>query len=95
MKLFIVVNCILNFILAICSIPFCLMGGFLIFDSPQSQHSILAHIISFTFLTFPIVCLICAISPRYLNTSYGIIVSIFPFIEMLVCFSLFYLLSKE
>lgn len=95
MKLFIVISCILNFLIAICSIPFCLIGGIMIMDSPQSRHSILSHIISFTFLSFPIVCLICAISPRYLNTFYAIVVSAFPFVEMLVCFSLFYLLSKE
>lgn len=94
MKLFMVVSCILNTIVAICSIPFCLMGGIAIMDSPQSQHSILAHIISFTFLTFPIVCLICAISPIYLNTFYGIVVSFLPCIEILVCFSLFYFFSR-
>jgi hypothetical protein len=59
MNILISVLGIVNILLGVASILPCLMAGLMVFAAPGSTESITHHIVSFLFLTFPLICLIC------------------------------------
>ena len=92
MKNTIIIFSIFNFILAgISAIP-CLMAGVMSMDSPKAQNSLVSHIVCWTILSFPVVCLVCSIVPQFID-KFSIFVAIFPIIEMTLFVSIIYPIS--
>jgi len=83
---------ILNFILAVISAVPCLMAGVMSMDSPKAQNSLVSHIVCRIILSFPVVCLVCAVVPQFID-KFSIFVAIFPIIEMTLFVSIIYLIS--
>jgi hypothetical protein len=83
----------INIILAVMSFLPCLMGGLMIFDAPGSTEKISNHIVSFLFLSFPVVCLVCGIMSLFVNNKYPIYFALFPIVEGTTFVSILYLIS--
>jgi hypothetical protein len=88
MKYLINILCILDMILAIISIPPCLMAGLMgLSDSPEPKSFWLILFACFV-LAFPIISLICGTAPRSLNSYLSLAVASFPIIVVVLLFSL-------
>jgi len=61
-------------------------------DSPQAQHSILAHVIMVVILSFPFICWVCSALP-YFFPKLSVYISLLPMIEMILFFSTIYLIE--
>lgn len=85
---------VINILLSIVSFIPCLMAGVMSMDSPQAQNSWVAHAVSNTLLTFPLVCLICGIIPSFIISRYGLIISVIPICETVLFFLTLYILSN-
>jgi len=83
-----------NFLLGAISLLPCLMAGLMSMDSPQAQHSILAHVIMVVILSFPFVCWICSALPYYFS-KWSMYISLFPMVEMALFFGIMYLIGKK
>jgi len=83
---------ILNFILAGISAAPCLIVGVMSMDSPKAQNSLVSHIVYWIILSFPVVCLVCAIVPQFID-KFSIFIAVFPIIEMTLFVSIIYLIS--
>jgi hypothetical protein len=83
----------LNLIFGVVSFLPCLMAGLMSMDSPQAQDSILAHIIMWIILTFPVVCFVCAAIPRTFN-RWSFYIAAFPIIEAVLFIAILWILSK-
>lgn len=84
---------IINLLLGVFSIPFCLMGGLMIFDAPGSTEKLSNHIVSYLFLTFPLVCFICGLLVYLYSNKYSIYISLFPIVEGTTFISILYVIS--
>jgi hypothetical protein len=84
----------LNFLLGVISLLPCLMAGLMSMDSPQAQHSILAHIMMIVILSFPFVCWICSALP-YRFPKWSIYICLFPIFEMILFFGIIYLFGDK
>jgi hypothetical protein len=82
-----------NFLFGIISFIPCLMAGLMSMDSPQAQHSLLAHIMMYIMLSFPLVCWTCSVLPYYFR-KYDIYISLFPIVEAALFISTLWILSK-
>jgi hypothetical protein len=71
----------------------CLMAGLMSMDSPQAQDSMLAHIMMWIILTFPIVCFICSAIPLALN-RWSLYVAVFPIVQATLFITTLWILSK-
>jgi hypothetical protein len=83
----------LNLIFGVVSFLPCLMAGLMSMDSPQAQDSMLAHIMMWIILTFPIVCFICSVIPVAFN-RWSLYVAVFPIVEATVFITILWILSK-
>ena len=81
----------LNIVLGLFSFIPCLMAGGMSMDSPQAQHSVLAHLVMYILLSFPLVCWICAGLSYYFKSW---LVGLFPVIEAILFVSTLWILSK-
>jgi len=81
----------LNLIFGVVSFLPCLMAGLMSMDSPQAQHSVLAHLVMYIFLSFPLVCWICA-GLSYYFKSWAL--GLFPICEAVLFISTLWILSK-
>jgi hypothetical protein len=84
----------LNFLLGAISLLPCLMAGLMSMDSPQAQHSVVAHIMMIVILSFPFVCWICSALPYYFP-KYSFYISLFPIVEMVLFFGIMYFLGDK
>lgn len=82
-----------NLVLGVISFLPCLMAGLMSMDSPQAQDSILAHIIMWIILTFPVVCFVCSAISRTFN-YWSFYIAAFPIIEAVLFFCLMWIFSK-
>lgn len=94
MKSVLTIFSIMNLVLAIFGFIPCLIAGAMSMDSPQAQNSWLAHAVSNTLLSFPLVCLVCGIIPFFISSRYGLVVSIIPVCEVVLFFLILYILSN-
>lgn len=83
----------LNLIFGAVSFLPCLMAGLMSMDSPQAQDSILAHIVMWIILTFPIVCFVCSVIPMTLN-RWSFYVAAFPIVQATLFITTLWMLSK-
>jgi hypothetical protein len=83
-----------NFLFGIISFLPCLMAGLMSMDSPQAQNSLLAHIIMYIMLSFPLVCWVCSILPYYFP-KYDIHISFFPIVEASLFIFILWLLPQK
>jgi hypothetical protein len=64
-------------------------------------NSLVSHIVCRIILSFPVVCLVCAIVPQSSCTAgcfidkFSIFVAVFPIIEMTLFVSIIYLIGQE
>ena len=93
MKILINLLSLFNLIFGIVALLPCLMAGLMSMDSPQAQHSILAHLLMYLILSFPVVCWIFSVLP-YRFPKYSIFISLFPTIEATTFFTVIWMLSK-
>lgn len=74
--------CIFNIFFAVVSFVPCIMGGAMGMDSPQAQKDPFSIAMCILFLTFPLICLICAFAcPLLQHFKFNILsflVGIFP-----------------
>lgn len=82
---------VFNIVLGLFSFIPCLMAGLMSMDSPQAQHSILAHIMMYIMLSFPLVCWICA-GLAYWFKSW--LIGLFPISEAVLFIFTLWILSK-
>jgi hypothetical protein len=93
MNILISVLGIVNILLGVASIPPCLMAGLMVFDAPGSTESITHHIVSFLFLTFPLICLICGITVLWSSNWWSIYLALFPISEASLVIFIFWVFS--
>jgi hypothetical protein len=62
-------------------------------DSPQAQNSIIAHIVAYLILSFPLVSLVCGIIPLLFTIEWAIFIAVFPFITASLFFLVLYTLA--
>lgn len=98
MKIVITLFSILNIFLAVAGFLPCLMVGAMSMDSPQAQESIVAHIICYSIITFPLVCLVCGTVSYFIHkfsSSFALLLSLLPITELVSFIGFLYLISKE
>jgi hypothetical protein len=81
-----------NVLLGLISFMPCLMAGGMSMDSPQAQHSVLAHLVMYILLSFPLVCWICAGLSYYFKSW---MLGLFPICEAVLFISTLWRLSNE
>ena len=69
----------------------CLMAGAMSMDSPQAQHSVLAHLVMYIFLSFPFVCWVCGGLSYYLKSW---VLGLLPICEATLFITTLWMLSK-
>ena len=82
-----------NIILALFSALPCLMVAGMSMDSPQAQNSVLAHVVAYTILSFPLVSLVCGIIPLLFTIRWAIFIAVFPVIAVSLFFLVLYTLA--
>jgi len=63
------------------------------FNIGRKNEKISNHIVSFLFLSFPVVCLVCGIMSLFVNNKYPIYFALFPIVEGTTFVSILYLIS--
>lgn len=91
MKIATIVFTIINLLLGVMGFIPLFMAGVMSMDSPQAQESLFAHIICYTILSFPIVCLICGLISNFCTGRLALIVSMFPIIEAILFITILYM----
>jgi hypothetical protein len=81
----------LNIVLGLFSFIPCLMAGVMSMDSPQAQHSVVAHLVMYILLSFPLVCWTCAGLSYYFKSW---VLGLFPICEAVLFVSTLWILSK-
>jgi hypothetical protein len=69
------------------------MAGAMSMDSPQAQNSVLAHVVAYTILSFPLVSLVCGIIPLLFTIRWAIFIAVFPVIAVSLFFLVLYTLA--
>jgi hypothetical protein len=82
-----------NIILALISVIPCLMAGAMSMDSPQAQNSIIAHVVAYLILSFPLVSLVCGILPFLFTIKWAIVIALLPICEAVIFLSIVFTLS--
>jgi hypothetical protein len=82
-----------NIILALFSALPCLMVAGMSMDSPQAQNSVLAHVVAYTILSFPLVSLVCGILPFLFTIKLAIVIALLPICEAVLFLSIVFILS--
>jgi hypothetical protein len=73
----------------------CLMAGVMSMDSPKAQNSTAAHMVCYTILSFPLVMMVCGILSAFiLSGRLGLVVSLLPYIEVILFLSIVFLTQK-
>lgn len=80
-----------NVLLGLISFMPCLMAGGMSMDSPQAQHSIIAHLVMYIFLSFSLVCWICAGLSYYFKS---LALGLFPICQAVLIITTLWILSK-
>jgi hypothetical protein len=80
-----------NIVLGLFSFIPCLMAGAMSMDSPQAQNSTIAHLVMYIFLSFPLVCWICAGLSYYFKS---LALGLFPMCEAVLFITTLWILSK-
>lgn len=80
-----------NIVLGLFTITPCLMGT-MVMDSPQAQNDPWAILVCYTFLTFPLVCWICAGLTYWFKS---ILLGLFPISEAVLFVTTLWMLSNE
>ena len=81
-----------NILLGLFSFIPCLMAGGMSMDSPQAQHSVLAHLVMYILLSFPLVCWICAGLSYYFKSR---ALGLFPICEAVLFITTLWIFSNE
>ncbi|NCA20578.1 MAG: hypothetical protein EBS86_05520 [Crocinitomicaceae bacterium] len=82
-----------NIILALFSALPCLMVAGMSMDSPQAQNSVLAHVVAYTILSFPLISLVCGILPFLFTTKWAMAIALLPIFEVVLFLSVVFMLS--
>jgi len=81
----------LNILLGLFSFIPCLMAGGMSMDSPQAQHSVLAHLVMYILLSFPLVCWVCAGLSYYFKSWQ---IGLFPTVEAILFITILWVFSN-
>lgn len=80
----------LNIVLGLFAVVPCLMGT-MVMDSPQAQHDPWAILVCYIFLSFPIVCWVCAFLTYWFRS---LVFGLFPISEAILFVTTLWILSR-
>jgi hypothetical protein len=83
----------INILLAIMTALPCLIAGAMSMDSPQAQHSTIAHLLCYMMLSFPLVCLVCGLFSLFImnmSNRFALLVCVIPILEAIVFFGIIF-----
>lgn len=93
MRTLIMAFSMINIFLCLITAMPCLMAGAMGMDSPQAQASLFAHIICYTVLSFPLVCLVCGVISTFFNSTLGLVISFLPISEAILFVAILYFIG--